>query len=491
MDLIAVEFKRLKALCIRNMVVSASDLQLLATVRGGDLRSLELRGCKMFSEDGLVDVARYCVGLRSLRLERNDIDGTANGKWLHELALRNVVIESLEFDYPFDRYDMKDVTRLANKCSDSLVSLNIFPKSLSFFRKVLRHAKKLDYFGHAIFDEHGDFSGFKFPPNMRGLCIEDLPVTSFPFLVPYLNRLRELNLLCIDIRPNCQCYFFKRCPSLEVLVTQDICGDEGLQVIGEFCKKLRKLTHEGRVTHMGLMALVKACPNLDYLEVRLLEISNEALECVGTHLKNLRDFRIWLGIEETDSPLDNGVRAMLMGCSKLERLDLTLCLGGLTDVGLGYIGEYGHNLRHLSLSCTGESDTGLLELSKGCPKLRKLKLYGCPFSEQAIATFVFHVNHSLRYIWAKRHSGTDLVLTRPMVSAENGKQIVPEGSLTTLASVANLITIQSTYCNANYHQSVGMAVGKENFIAKQPWGKMFFYACRLEYDISKLSAIST
>ncbi|GJV83473.1 ACT domain-containing protein [Tanacetum coccineum] len=233
---------------------------------------------------------------------------------------------------------------------------------------------------------------------MRGLCIEDLPVTSFPFLVPYLNQVRELDLLCIDIRPNCQCYLFKRCPSLEVLITQDICGDEGLQVIGQFCKKLRKLTHEGWVTHMGLMALAQACPNLDDLDVQLLDISNEALEYL---------------------PLDNGVRAMLMGCTKLKRLDLKLCLGGLTDVGLGYIGEYGHNLRHLSLSYTGESDTGLLELSKGCPKLRKLKLNGCPFSEQAIATFVFNINHSLRYIWVKRHSGTDLVLTRPMVSAES------------------------------------------------------------------------
>nr|GEY18790.1 ACT domain-containing protein [Tanacetum cinerariifolium] len=175
------------------------------------------------------------------------------------------------------------------------------------------------------------------------------------------------------------------------------------------------------------MALAQACPNLDDLDVQLLDISNEALECVGAHLNDLRDFRILLGMHEgiTDLPLDNGVRAMLMGCTKLERLDLKLCLGGLTDVGLGYIGEYGHNLRHLSLSYTGESDTGLLELSKGCPKLRKLKLNGCPFSEQAIATFVFNINHSLRYIWVKRHSGTDLVLTRPMVSAEVQEQHVP------------------------------------------------------------------
>ena len=128
---------------------------------------------------------------------------------------------------------------------------------------------------------------------------------------------------------------------------------------------------------MGLIALAQGCPNLEYLDVTLLDISNEALECVGTHLKNLRDFRAFsdgeVGIT-ADLPLDNGVRAMLMGCSKLERL--SICFGGLTDVGLGYIGKYGHNLRYLSLCNTGESDVGLLELSKGCPKLRKLRLRG-------------------------------------------------------------------------------------------------------------------
>ncbi|PWA82354.1 hypothetical protein CTI12_AA104540 [Artemisia annua] len=346
---IAVKFTRLNSLSIRNMVVSTSDLKRLAKTRGGSLKSLEIRGCKMFSEDGLIDIARY---------------------------------------------NMKDVAQIAKKCSKSLVSLNIYPRSLSDFRKVFKYAKKLDHFGYAFIDEDWDYSGFEFPPNIRGLRIEELEEASFSFLHRYLNQLRELDL---GIGNNCQCSLFKRCPNLEVLVNDDICGDIGLQVIGQFCKKLRKLHHGWHVTHMGLIALAQGCINLEYLNVTLSDISNEAFECVGTHLKNLRDFRIQLDREGgiTYLQLDNGVRAMLMGCRKLERLDINLCIGGLTDVGLGYIGEYGHNLRYLSLSYTGESDAGLLELSKGCPKLRKLILRGCPFSEQAIATFVFNINFSL------------------------------------------------------------------------------------------------
>nr|GEW15638.1 nucleosome assembly protein 1,4 [Tanacetum cinerariifolium] len=75
---------------------------------------------------------------------------------------------------------------------------------------------------------------------------------------------------------------------------------------------------------------------------------------------------------------------MLMGYKKLDRLDMGLCPGALTDVGLGFIGEYGLTMRHLSLCNTGVSDVGLLELLKGCPKLRKLKL------KQSRLSFYFH-----------------------------------------------------------------------------------------------------
>ncbi|GKD89830.1 leucine-rich repeat, cysteine-containing subtype protein, partial [Tanacetum coccineum] len=236
-------------------------------------------------------------------------------------------------------------------------------------REVFKHARKLDHFGYGIIDEDSDYNGFEFPPNILGLHIQDLYEASFPFLLLYLNQLRELDLLYEDHTHNCQCFFFERCPNLEVLVTEDICGDIGLQVVGQFCKKLRKLTHYGRATHIGLITLAQGCPNLEYLAVTLLDISNEALECVGTHLKNLRDFRTYSDGEvsiTSDLSPDNGVRAMLMGCIKLERL--RICFGGLTDIGLGYIGKYGHNLRDLSLINTGESNVELLDLSKGSPK---------------------------------------------------------------------------------------------------------------------------
>nr|GEZ10839.1 hypothetical protein [Tanacetum cinerariifolium] len=383
------------------MLVNDDDLELLATTRGKDLTSLRIYNSQLFSEDGLIYISKYCKELRTLCLENNMVlFRKENGEWLHELALRNMVIETLHFENYSNNYDVKDVTLLAENCCNSLVSLKISPCILSELREAFRHAIRLKYFEGAIFDENEDYSSFKFPMNISGLRIHDLPQTSFPLLLPYVNQLRELHLTCINLQRNCKCFLFERCPNLEVIDTHDIWGDTGLQVIGLCCKKLRKLTYGERVTHMGLIALAQRCYNLEYLHVRLSDISNEAMECVGTHLNNMRDLRISLIMEGgMDVPLDNGIRAMLRGCSKLRRLRISLCNGGLTDVGLGYIGKYGHNLRYLFLGCTGESDAGLLELSKGCQKLRKLILEDCPFSEQAVATFVFNI-YSLRNVRA-------------------------------------------------------------------------------------------
>ncbi|GJX58327.1 nucleosome assembly protein 1,4 [Tanacetum coccineum] len=230
-------------------------------------------------------------------------------------------------------------------------------------------------------------------------------------------------------------YASSRCPNLEVLLTYDVCGDAGFQIISQYCKKLRKLNHLGQATHMGLIALAQGCPNLENLDVTLLDISNEAMEYVGTYLKNLRKFRMNLVNKSciTDLPLDNGIRAMLIGCKKLERLHVSLCHGGLTDVGLGYIGKYGHNLRSLSLEYTGESDAGLVELSIGCPKLRKLRIMECPFSEQAVEFFLFNI-HTLRYI-NFCFGDCGLALTRPTVPADAEPKLITPNIIRSVSSI--------------------------------------------------------
>nr|GEV91617.1 hypothetical protein [Tanacetum cinerariifolium] len=98
---------------------------------------------------------------------------------------------------------------------------------------------------------------------------------------------------------------------------------------------------------MGLITVAQGCVDLECLHIGLTTITNEAMECIGTHLKNLRDFHMIVG--KTTTPLDNGVRLMLIGCSKLERLGIHLCPGGLADVGLGITGKNGRSGRFVFL----------------------------------------------------------------------------------------------------------------------------------------------
>ncbi|KAF1002739.1 hypothetical protein AG4045_019509 [Apium graveolens] len=182
---------------------------------------------------------------------------------------------------------------------------------------------------------------------------------------------------------------------------------------------------EGVVTQRGLISLAEGCLELEYLAVYVTDITNESLECMGRHLKNLRDFRLVLLDQQenvADLPLDYGVQALLRGCHELKRFALYLRLGGLTDTGLGFIGKYSQNVRWMLLGYVGQSDAGLLALSRGCPNLQKLEMRGCSFSESAIAIAALQLV-SLRYLWVQgyRKSQTSnalLAMARPFWNIE-------------------------------------------------------------------------
>ena len=144
------------------------------------------------------------------------------------------------------------------------------------------------------------------------------------------------------------------------LQTRNVIGDRGMEVLAQHCKKLKRLRiergadeqemedEEGVVSQRGLTAIAQRCLDLEYIAVYVSDITNAALETMGMNLKKLRDFRmVLLDREEiiTDLPLDNGIQSLLSGCQQLRRFALYLRPGGLTDVGLAYIGEYSQNIR--------------------------------------------------------------------------------------------------------------------------------------------------
>nr|GEU83234.1 hypothetical protein [Tanacetum cinerariifolium] len=359
---IAVSFRHLKSLHIRHMHVHDSDLELLARTCGRDLRVLKIRKCKGFSTDGLLHIGRYCNDFRTLCLKGNQFNNK-DGKWLHELALQNTGIESLDFRY-FHIHDVKDLTLLAKNCCRSLVSLKIAAVvDLINLVDVFRHVVRLEDFVGGEWVEDQVYAGFKFPTSMRCVGIDNLTESSFPFFLPCAHQLRELHLIDVYLDDNSPCLLIQSCPNLEVLYTDTVFGDMGLKVIGQFCKKLRKFKTDDWATQTGLIAMVKGCLELECLHIKLTGISNEILECIGTHLKNLRDFHMTKGY-----------------------------------LSLGHLGE--------------SAAAGLVCLSKGCPKLRKLEIQSFPFSKETLAPILYDM-HMLRYMSVRDVNNITLAMTHP------------------------------------------------------------------------------
>lgn len=408
-------FPRLNSLHFRRMIVSDADLETIAVVKGHVLQSLKLDKCSGFSTDGLLHITRSCKKLRTLFLEDSSITAETSGEWLHQLALNNRVLETLNFYMTFlEKISVEDLELLARNCP--LVSVKIGDTDIIHLGNFFRFAPALQEFcGGSVSEGFDQYSKITFPVQLNSVGLMYLGESQVRILFPVAHLLKKLDLVYASLNCEGHCDLIRRCPNLEVLETLNVIGDQGLEVVSLTCKKLKRLRIErgadeqglgdepGAVTQKGLIAVAQGCLELEYIAVYVSDITNEALECIGTNLKNLKDFRLVLLDKEdtvSDLPLDNGVRALLQGCQNMQRFALYIRPGGLTDVGLGYIGQFSPNVRWMLLGYVGETDEGLLELSKGCPSLQKLEIRACCFSERALAIASKRLT-SLKYMWVQ------------------------------------------------------------------------------------------
>ncbi|CAN1173842.1 Coronatine-insensitive protein 1 [Linum perenne] len=424
---IADSFNCLKSVHFRRMIVWDSDLELLARSRGEALQHLKLDKCSGFSTDGLLQVARCCRQLKTLFLEESIIVEN-DGDWLHEIAAHNNVLEALNF-YMIDlaKVRVEDLELIAKNCR-SLTSVKINDCEILDLIGFFRSASSLEEFCGGSFPDLPDddaadrYSAVTFPPKLCRLGLTYMGKKEMPIVFPFAPILKRLDLLYALLDTEDHCLLIERCTNLEILETRNVIGDRGLEVLARSCKKLKRLRIErgaddqgpedegGVVTQRGVIALAQGCLELEYMAIYVSDISNAALEHIGTYSKNLNDFRLVLLDREeriADLPLDNGIRALLSGCDKLRRFALYLRQGGLTDLGMSYIGQYSQNVRWMLLGYVGNSDEGLLALSRGCPSLQKLEMRGCCFSESALARAALQLN-SLRYLWVQGYRASQL-----------------------------------------------------------------------------------
>ncbi|XP_072968584.1 coronatine-insensitive protein homolog 1b-like [Typha angustifolia] len=428
----------LKAIHLRRMIVTDGDLAVLVRARGHMLQSLKIDKCSGFSTDGLKIVSRSCRCLRTLFLEESSIAGS-DDDWLREFAVNNSALESLNFYMTDLRISPQDLELLARNCR-SLTSLKISECDVSDLVGLFQTASALEEFGGGSFDDQREGNKYEkviFPKKLCSLGLIFMGTNQMSMIFPGCAALKRLDLQYTFLSTEDHCQLIQRCPNLEVLEVRNVIGDRGLEVVAQTCKKLRRLRIErgdddqgledeqGKVSQVGLSALALGCPELEYIAVYVSDITNAAFETIGTFSKKLCDFRLVLLDREeriTDLPLDNGVRSLLRGCTNLRRFALYLRPGGLSDVGLGYIGEYSGNIQYMLLGNVGESDLGLLCFARGCLKLQKLELRSCCFTEHSLALAALQLP-SLRYLWVQGYkasqTGRDLLaMARPYWNIE-------------------------------------------------------------------------
>ncbi|KAJ4813863.1 Coronatine-insensitive protein 1 [Rhynchospora pubera] len=456
-------FDLLRSLHLRRMVVTDSDLSLLLAAKAPILLSLKLDRCDGFSTLSLSLIASSCRRLETLFLEDSAIEEKGT-EWLHELAVNNTTLVTLNFYLTELSFSSADLELLARNCR-SLTTLKISERDISDLVGLFHAATALQDFGGGSFDDekgmaaNDKYNNFYFHPSLQSLSLMFMGTNEMHVIFPYAATLKKLDLQYALLSTEDHCQLIPRCPNLLVLAVREVVGDRGLEVVAQTCRQLRRLRVErgeddqggvedeqGRVSQAGLINIAHGCPDLEYLAVHVSDITNAALESIGTYCKNLFDFRLVLLDRDeriTELPLDNGVRALLRGCSNLGRFALYLRPGGLSDTGLGYIGEHSKSIRYMLLGNVGESDRGLMLFAGGCPNLQKLELRSCCFSERALALAVMRLP-SLRYIWVQGYKatpdGSDLsFMVRPFWNIE----IIPPGSEPDSDSQAQILAYYS------------------------------------------------
>ncbi|KAL7611748.1 hypothetical protein Lser_V15G08440 [Lactuca serriola] len=105
-----------------------------------------------------------------------------DGEWLHELALRNAAMESLNF-YKTNlvKFDFKDLEFIAKNYSESLLSVKISECDLTDLSDFFNHAVKLQEFGGGAFsDKPKNYAGLKFPPLLTSMALNYMSQPELP-----------------------------------------------------------------------------------------------------------------------------------------------------------------------------------------------------------------------------------------------------------------------------------------------------------------------
>lgn len=155
--------------------------------------------------------------MKTLFLEESSILDH-DGEWLHELAVNNTVLETLNF-YMVDRarVSFEDLELIARNCR-SLVSVKITDCEILDLLRFFSAAPALEEFCGGSFNEEPDrYSRVSLPPKLCRLGLTYMGKIEMPIVFPCAPQLKKLDLLYALLDTEDHCMLIQRSPNLEIL----------------------------------------------------------------------------------------------------------------------------------------------------------------------------------------------------------------------------------------------------------------------------------
>jgi len=141
-----------------------------------------------------------------------------DGEWLHELALNNTVLETLNFYMTYlEKVRFEDLELIARNCR-SLVSVKVSDYEILELQGFFRAATALEEFCGGSFNEQPlGYSVVALPPNLCRLGLSYMGKNEMAVVFPFASLLKKLDLLYTLLDTDDHCLLIQRCPNLEVL----------------------------------------------------------------------------------------------------------------------------------------------------------------------------------------------------------------------------------------------------------------------------------
>lgn len=153
-----------------------------------------------------------------------------DGEWLHELAMNNTALESLNF-YMTDlvKVRSRDLELIARRCP-SLASLKMSDCDVADLIGFFRAAASLEEFcggsfseppgqvGEGVFNEQLErYANVAFPSRLCRLGLTYLGKAELPIVYPVASKLKKLDLLYALLDTEGHYQLLQKCPNLEIL----------------------------------------------------------------------------------------------------------------------------------------------------------------------------------------------------------------------------------------------------------------------------------